>query len=422
MRSMGRVLILLILPAAAVAAENWPQFRGPGGQGVSDAVGVPVEWNRTKNIVWRQPLPGNGWSSPVLQDGRIWLTTAVAADEGPVSLRVLCVDADTGTILWNTEIAQQDPHITIHPKNSHASATPVVNGGRVYVHFASSATAAVDSDNGRIVWKTQIDYEPRHGTGSSPVLFDDLLIVNCDGEQTPFVTALDAASGQERWRTYRPDIAGKPFSFSTPLLIEVNGAPQLVSPASDLVAGYDPADGRQLWIVRYPERWSVVPRPVFADGLVLVCTGYVGPAELLAIRPDGSGDVTDTHVVWRTRRFVPHNPSPVVSDGNVFLVSDRGIASCRDLQTGTLHWKMRLKGNYSASPLLAEGRVYFLSESGLCTVVRAAAEPEILARNDLQERTLASPVPADGTLFLRSAEALYRIGHPTTGSTSRRTP
>lgn len=409
------VSISVSLITGPVSAEDWPQFRGPGGQGISLSRDLPITWDPETNIIWKADLPGNGWSSPVLANGRIYLTTAVPAegtdDDGnmPYLLHAICLDAVTGDELWNIQTAKVPADATMHPKNSHASATPVVTKDRVYVHFSTYGTAALDL-NGNVIWREQIDYKPRHGTGSSPVLFEDLLIFNCDGEESPFVIALDAATGTERWRTARPDVADIKFSFSTPLVVQVDGRFELVSAGSDVVCGYDPRSGEELWTVRYPQKWSVVPRPVFAGGLVLVCTGYDGPAELLAIRPGGRGDVTDTHVAWRAKKFVPHSPSPIVDGGHVYLISDSGIASCRDLQTGDLVWKERVGGAYSASPVLAEGRIYFLSEDGVTTVIRAATEFDRLARNDLGERSLASIVPTDGALLLRTIKGLYRLG------------
>lgn len=416
---MDRILLLMVCGFGALAlpsvdAEDWPQFRGPDGQGSSSLTGLPLQWSNEDNVAWKKRLPGNGWSSPVLLQGRAYLTTAVENPQvsGEYSLRAMCLDSGSGEILWDVEVATVPAETTIHPKNSHASATPVVTQDRVYVHFSTHGTAALDLA-GNLIWQQQIVYKPRHGTGSSPVLFEGLLIFNCDGMESPFVLALDAATGEQRWQTERPDLADVKFSFSTPLVIDVDGDPQLVSPGSDLVCSYDPRSGEQLWMVRYPEKWSVVPRPVYSQGLVLVCTGFEGPAELLAIRPDGRGDVTDTHVVWRAKKHIPHSPSPVVHDGHVYLISDNGIASCRDLQSGELRWRERVGGAFSASPLLADGRVYFLSEDGVCTVIRAAPEFEELARNNLQERSLASIVPTPGSLLIRTIEGLYRIDQAT---------
>ena len=425
MTKMMNSLLLTAIFFIGVPAigEDWAQFRGPTGQGISAAKGLPTRWDATQNVRWRQELPGEGWSSPVVLKNRIYLTTAVPVGEQGIveestfkkkvengfALRCLCLDAETGQVIWDTEVSQVPPKTGIHPKNSHASCTPVVTGDRIFVHFGTFGTAALDLDGNRL-WVTEIKYKPVHGCGGSPVCYKDLLILNCDGGDEAFVIALDQATGQERWRTPRQIDTGRTFSFSTPLVINAGGRATLVSPASDAVYGYDPDSGKQLWLAQYPNKWSIVPRPVFANGLILVCTGYEGPAELLAIRPGGQGDVTETHIVWREDKFVPHSPSPLIHDGAVYLVSDSGIASCRELATGKLYWKKRLGDDHSASPFFADGRIYYLSEEGVCTVIEANPhEYQEVAKNDLQERTLASMVPHEKAILLRTASSLYRL-------------
>lgn len=417
-------LLLVTLPAMA-KGEDWPEFRGPTGQGISLARDVPTIWSEEQNVAWKQDIAGKGWSSPVIANRRIYLTTAVPVGDETVaakskfklqvenaySLRTLCLNAETGDTVWDLEVCQVPPETSIHPKNSHASGTPIVTADRVFVHYGTFGTAALDLD-GNIIWQQQINYNPVHGCGGSPVLFHDLLIFNCDGGDSAFVIALDAETGDERWRTPREMAEGRTFSFSTPLIIQTSERTTLVSPASDAVYGYNPETGEQIWMAQYPNKWSVVPRPVFAGGLILVCTGYEGPAELLAIRPDGTGDVTETHIAWRDDKFIPHNPSPVVHDGAIYLVSDSGIASCRDLLSGDLHWKKRLGDDHSASPFVADGKVYYLSEDGACTVVKANPKKyEEIAKNDLKQPTLASIVPLNGGLLMRTETSLYRIGN-----------
>jgi outer membrane protein assembly factor BamB len=400
--------------AATIRADEWPEFRGPTGQGLATASGLPLTWDQSSHVTWRRPIAGKGWSSPVVYQGQIYLTTSVpqSGDElGEQTLRTICLDARTGEPCWDVQVFLQpaNEQSKIHIKNSFASPTPLIDGRRVYVHFGPNGTAALDL-NGQLIWKTQeIQYDARHGGGGSPILSGRSLIFNCDGVERPFVVALDRDSGHEIWRTYRPEVEPERFSFATPLEIDVQGQRQVVSPGSSVVCSYTPDTGREIWRVRYPKKWSIIPRPVFAHGLVYVCTGYEGPAEILAIRPDGAGDVTDTHVVWRTKENVPHTPSPLIVGDKLFLLSDEGIASCRDAQTGKLHWRKRLSGNYSASPIYADGRVFFPSEDGECVVIAADVEFEELARNDLGEQTLASYAVGDGALFIRTAEHLYRI-------------
>jgi outer membrane protein assembly factor BamB len=402
---------LTVLAAGPWArGENWPEFRGPTGQGHVRAGGLPTRWGPDKNVVWKQPIPGRGWSSPVVWDGRIYLTTAVPVKGGnDQSLQALCLDAASGKILWQKEVFRQDGAAAprIHTKNSHASPTPLTDGERLYVHFGHQGTAALDFD-GKILWRaTEHGYRPVHGNGGSPVLVDDALVFSGDGGDKQFVVALDRKTGKVLWKTNRKTDAFKKFSFGTPLVITVNGQKQVISPGSDVVCAYDPKTGNEIWRVRY-EGYSVVPRPVFGQGLLFVCTGYDRPG-LLAIRPDGQGDVTATHVAWTAEKNVPHNPSPLLVGEELYLVSDYGVASCLDAKTGKVHWQERLGGNYSASPVYADGRIYFQSEEGDAVVVKAGKPFEQLAKNSLDERTLASYAAADGALFLRTEAHLYRI-------------
>jgi outer membrane protein assembly factor BamB len=393
-------------------AIEWTQFRGPNGDGVSHATNIPIQWSATENVVWKQSISGSGWSSPVLSQGRLYLTTAIGAETGAASLRAVCLDAADGRIVWNVEVFRPEASGAqrAHTKNSLASPTPIIDGDRLYVHFGHMGTAALDLD-GNILWRqATLNYRPRHGNGGSPVLVNDLLVFSVDAEADPFVVALDSGTGEVRWKTPRNTLATKTFSFSTPIVIEVDGEQQIISAGSGFVGAYDPRNGREIWRVNYGEGYSVVPRPVFADGLLYVNSGFE-QATLLAIDPTGaSGDVTDTHVVWQHDRGVPLTPSILAIGGELYFVSDNGVASCLDARTGAVHWTKRLGGDFSASPVFAEGRVYFQNEAGVTYVVKANTTYELLATNGLEERTLASPAVADGALFLRSESHLWRIG------------
>ncbi len=395
----------MITIAVVLALQDWPQFRGPDGQGHAEVSKLPLKWSESTSFAWKTPLPGLGWSSPVVADGKIWLTTAT--EEGK-SLRALCLEATSGKILQDVEVFKLPAAGRIHQKNSHASPTPILEGDRVYVHFGANGTACLTSA-GAVVWKQQLKYSPVHGSGGSPALWKELLLISCDGAGDPFVVALDKKTGQPRWRTSRePNDYPKKFAFSTPLVIEVNGAAQAVSTGASGATAYDPATGKPIWRVRYAEGYSNVPRPVFGHGLVFLATGYDKPT-LIAVRPDGKGDVTDTHVAWRLDRNAPNNPSPLLVGEELYLVSDNGIATCLDAKTGQAHWRERLGGTFSASPFHAAGRIYFLDEAGATTVLKPGKTFESLARNELKARTLASPAPLEGALLLRTDKSLYRI-------------
>jgi outer membrane protein assembly factor BamB len=401
-----------LLAGAALAGETeWPQFRGPTGQGHSQAAGLPVKWDAFIGVAWKKPMTGTGWSSPVLSNNRLYLTSAVGSG-GDVALRVLCLDAKSGSTLWDTEVLKPAPAdvAAMHRKNSPASATPVLRDGKLFVHFGHMGTAALDLE-GKVLWsQTDLKYPPTHGNGGSPEVVGNLLVFSADGGPEPFVAALDTASGALRWKTPRNTTAKKHFSFSTPLAIDVDGQTQIISAGSGFVGAYDPVNGSELWRVRYGEGYSVVPRPVFAHGLLFLSSGFDRP-EFYAINPKGAkGDATETNVVWTLKKGAPLTPSPLVVGNEIYLCADNGIATCADAKTGQVHWSERLGGDFSASPVYADGRVYFQNETGSGFVVKAGTTYQLLAKNDLGERTLASYAVTDGAFFIRSEGHLWRIG------------
>ena len=410
-----RIVILLSCLSAAISnamAEDWPQFRGPTGQGLSGATGLPIEWSETENIAWKVAIPGLGWSSPVIKGGHVFLTTAVPVDEGH-ELRTLCLDARSGETVWDVKVFDQPGGESIekHAKNSHASPTPVIEGDRIYVHFGPHGTACLNINDGQPVWKNhEIEYAPNHGNGSSPVLAGDMIVIPCDGRDEQFVLGLTKATGNIVWRTERDVKPEKGFSFCTPLVIDVGGRQQAICPGSGAVFAYDPQTGSEIWRVTYGEGFSVVPRPVYGNGLLYVCTGF-GDGRLLAIDPSGTGDITDTHVKWTMKKGVPRSSSLLLVGNELFTADDVGIATCVDALTGETHWQKRLGGNYSASPLYTNGLIYFQAEGGSTTVIRASTEFEEVAQNALseEERTFASFAVHEGALLLRSEGHLYRI-------------
>ncbi|MBI4625385.1 MAG: PQQ-binding-like beta-propeller repeat protein, partial [Verrucomicrobia bacterium] len=320
--------------------------------------------------------------------------------------------AASGRVVWNVEMFRQTAPdaLQMHDKNSHASPTALFENGRIYAHFGHHGTACVD-ETGRIVWSTQENrYPPVHGTGGSPVIVDDLLIFNADGASKPAVLALDKATGKVRWKVARPPTEAKSkFSFCTPLLIEVNGRRQLITPGSGIVQALDPRDGSEIWHVLYGRGYSVVPRPVFAHGLVYLSTGFDQPIGY-AIRPDGAGDVTDTHVAWTIRKRVPLNASMVVLGDELYMLADNGVLSCLDAKTGVVHYEERLLGACTASLLAADGRIYAIDELGKAAVVKPGKTFQVIATSDLQEKTLASMAVCESDLLIRTENAVYRVG------------
>ena len=398
------VIACVSLGPAIAAAQEWPEFRGPLAQGHSSERGLPVEWSETRNVAWKVPVAGLGWSSPVIANGRVWLTTAV--EQRGISLRAIAFDAATGKEVVNVEVFKiPADRREINPKNSWASPSAVIDGDRIYVHFGADGTAAL-SPTGEIIWKNRFEYQSQHGAGGSPIVYGDLLIFSCDGSDVAYVIALDKHTGKTKWKTNRGYPADQ--AYTTPIVIRVGEQDQLISVGAFRVRAYEPLTGKEIWRVRYDEGFSNVPRPVFGHGLVFITTGFQQP-ELLAIRPDGKGDVTKTHVAWSLKRGAPLTPSPIIVGDELYVVNDGGIASCIDAKTGNVIWQSRLGGTYSASPVFADGRLYFPAEQGVTTVIAPGKEARRLATNKLDGGLLASMAVAGGSFFLRTDAALYRI-------------
>lgn len=415
---VSRFLVLLLL-APLTSFANWPQFRGPDGQGhVPEGHNLPLEWSQTKNVTWRADIPGRGWSSPIVVDGKIYLTTAVAPgddQDAPIdvdrSLRALALDAATGEILWDTEVFGQDgsEEIRVHKKNSHASPTPIMAWDNLFVHYGHQGTACLKLD-GKIRWKSDaIRYTPVHGNGGSPIVVGDKLIFSCDGGADPFVAALNVRTGRIAWTTKRDSGSRKSFSFCTPLLIKYEGREELILPGSSYIFAYNPSSGKELWRSGYGDGYSVVPRPVFGHGLIYASSGYDRPA-LYAVKPGGNGDVTESNIVWvYDSKGVPRNASFLLVGDELYTVDDKGIGTCFDAKTGAVHWQERVSSDTSASPIYSNGRIYTLDEAGTSQVLQAGKEFKILATNSLNERALASMAVHENALFIRTADHLYRI-------------
>ncbi len=404
-----RTLAIALLASAAwlttaAGAQEWPQFRGPTGQGHAAEANLPTDWSESKHIAWKTPVPGLGWSSPVVGGGRVWLTTATG--DRDISLRALAYDARSGREVVNVEVFRLRNTREINPKNSWASPTPVIDGDRVFVHFGADGTAALTA-SGEVVWKAKFPYASQHGAGGSPIVYGELLIFSGDGHDAAFVIALDKQTGKVRWKTNRRSPADQ--AYTTPLVIRVGDRDQIVSIGAFRVGAYDPATGKEIWRASYADGFSNVPRPVYGHGLVYITTGFQQPA-LLAIRPDGAGDVTRTHIAWELRRGVPFTPSPVLVGDELYMINDGGILSCLDAKSGAVIWQQRLGGSFSASPIFADGRLYFSSEQGVTTVLVPGRDFRRVATNTLDGGVLASIAVAEGALFVRSDSHLYRIG------------
>lgn len=398
--------------ATAESSVDWPQFRGPDGQGHGVGEKLPAKWSEISNITWKTDLPGKGWSSPVIHGGHIWVTAAL----NDSNLKLLSINQATGKLEQEITVFQVPTPGKIHPKNGHASPTPIIDNGRIYVHFGTHGTACLD-EAGNILWKAKLVYYHHHGPAASPILAGNKLIVPCDGYEKSyydgevkagvtdlqFLVALNIDTGDVVWKRPRQ---GK-HSYATPLLIDVDGQQQIVSPGGDRVIAYEPETGEEIWSVKYTG-YSVIPRPVYGHGLVFICTGYDN-AQLLAVRPDGKGDVTDTHVAWSFNQGVSFTPSPILVGDELYFVSDGGVGTCVDAESGKLLWKRRFGGNFSASPVLADGKIYFADEDGTTHVMVPGKQYKRLSMNKVNGMTYASPAVSGTAIYLRSDKSLYRI-------------
>jgi len=407
------------LALALVLLAQWPQFRGPDGNGVSRATGLPVTWSERDNVRWKTPIHGRAWSSPIVLDDRVWMTTATPDGQ---ALYAVAVDKTSGRIVLDQKLFDVPNPQFAHAFNSYASPTPVAEPGRVYVTFGSPGTAALDATTGQVLW-TRRDLECNHfrGAGSSPILFRDLLIMHFDGSDVQYLVALDKRTGRTVWKTDRSidyqdlDSNGKVKAdgdfrkaFSTPQIVEVSGRPILISPASKATYGYDPLTGKELWRVVDRSAYSASNRPVAGHGLIYYTTGW-DRGVVTAVRPDGAGDISESHVAWRSPRGAPQKPSLLLVGDLLFMVNDAGIVNCLDAASGAEVWHARVPDSYSASPIAADGRVYFFSEDGRTTVIEAGRTFKVLAENMLDDGFMASAAVDGRALYLRTKTALYRI-------------
>jgi outer membrane protein assembly factor BamB len=406
---MHTLLLSACLLLAPSPNDNWTQFRGPNGTGRADQAGhLPIRWSETLNIRWKTRIHDKGWSSPVIWGDQIWLTTARADGK---EMFVICVDRNTGKILHDKKLFDVAAPDYEPATNSYASPTPVIEAGRVYVHFGSYGTACLDTATGRVLWQRR-DLPCNHwrGPASSPILYHNLLILQFDGYDYQYVVALDKKTGKTVWRHDRTIDYGTTNgdlkkAFSTPSIYTINGKPELLSPAAVATTALDPETGTVLWRV-YHGGMNVTAPPQYGLGLVFLCTGD-GGLKLLAVRPEGHGNITKKAIVWKSRRNVPSRSSPLLLDGLLYMVDERGIASCLDARTGRQLWQQRLQGTFFASPIYADGRLYFVNDSGDGFVLAPGRRPQVLAVNQLDDGCMASPAVSGSDLFLRTKKYLY---------------
>lgn len=425
-RCVWCALLVLACVLSVRAQSDWPEFRGPSGDGNAPAspgkklAGLPLHWSETENIKWKTPLPYRGWSTPVVMNGQAWVTTAT---EDGHDFFAICVDAESGKVRFNEKVFHcEKPEPLGNDVNCYATPSAFLEPGRVYVHFGSYGTACLNSETAKVLWQ-RTDLPCRHyrGPSSSPVIFQDLLILTFDGADLQYVAALNKNTGETVWKTNRSvawhdeDVPGQMAkdgdlrkAHSTPLLVSAsNGKPQLVSTGAKAAYGYDPATGQELWRVQYPD-WSTAPRPLYHDGVAFLVTGLV-KAELWAVKTDGSGDVTESKVVWKLKSHVAKTASPLLVDNLIYMVADESFVTCIEAASGAVVWSERIGGKFAASPIYADGRLYFCDKEGTTTVLKAGRTFEALATNKLADGFMSSPAVSGKALFLRTRTALYRV-------------
>jgi len=412
MRTLSLTFLAVILPIVVplASAEHWNQFRGSRGDGQANSTALPLQWSERQNVSWKTAIHGKAWSSPVVWGEQIWMTSAT---EDGRQLFAICVDAATGKVMHDITVFEIAEPMFCYPYNSYASPTPVVEEGRLWVHFGSAGTACLDTATGQVVWARQ-DLRCDHwrGPGSSPIVFRDLLIVNFDGYDLQYVVALDKRTGKTVWKAdrsidYGTDNGDMKKAYCTPAVFEHQGRLQLVSPAAVGTVAYDPLTGQELWKV-YHGGFNPAARPLYSHGLVIINTE--GGLRLLAVRPDGTGDVTKTHIAWSYGRATPTRPSQLIVGDHLYMVNDQGIVTCLDVRTGQPAWTHRMGGRHSASPIHAGGRIWFFDEENRSRVIEAnPREFRLLAENPLDVGCMASPAVIGDALILRTKTHLYRI-------------
>ena len=420
------------------AADQWPQFRGPQGDGLALEQSVPTEFGETKNVTWKTELPGRAWSSPVIADDVIWVTTAVEripteaervemllaggiekkklkqlAIAKSIDLKLLAIDFQTGSVQRTIDLITVEKPDPIHSVNSYASPTPIIDGPHIYCHFGTYGTFCLERSSGKMLWQRTLPLNHSVGPGSSPFIYDDLLVLIQDGVERQYVTALNKTSGETIWEKDRPEMdapdGDHKKAYCTPIAItDKRGREQLICMGSQWMVAYEPKSGNEIWRVYHGKGFSVVPRPVFANDVVYFSTGF-GKPELWAVRVDGEGDVTDSHVEWTVGQGIPAKPSPLLHDGLIYVMADTGVASCFRADDGQQVWKKRIGGDYSSSPTLAGGHIYFGSHDGKVTVLKPGHEGEIVAENQVDGKIMASPAIVGNAMVLRTDQAIYRI-------------
>lgn len=391
---------------------NWTFFRGSNLDAISPNKDLPVNWSEKDNIIWKAPLPGKGASSPVIFADQIWLTSA---DPTGKKLYAICCSFKSGEIIHNIEIFQHDTVPRIHSLNTFATPTPAIEDDHVYMHFGSLGTACLETMSGKVVWKRD-DLKCDHvqGPASSPIIYKDLLILHYEGVDIQYVVALNKKTGKTVWKSIRPQeyytnqppIARK--AYITPIVINVGGRDMLISNGAEVCIAYDPMTGEEIWRVPHIAD-TTISMPMYSNGLVIFNASVQEPIKLMAVKPEGSGDITKTNMVWSIAKDVPAITSPLAKDGLIYMIHERGTFTCLESASGKIVFTNRLSGQFYSSPVCADGRIYITAKNGTIYVVNEGKEFKVLAENKLEGEFMATPAISGNSLIIRSSNALYRI-------------
>jgi outer membrane protein assembly factor BamB len=433
--ALSAAFLLTLFTTPLSADENWNQFRGPNGDGVSQSKGLPVKFKEgSKNIKWKVGIKGRAWSSPIVWGNQVWVTNApeiqnprdkppvrrnlvnddsIGTLKEPIAFWALCFDLASGKTMHKIKAFETKVVQYTHATNSYGSCTPFVEDGRVYIHFGSYGTACFDTKTGARLWERK-DLECHHwrGPGSSPVVHGDALILTFDGYDVQYIVALNKNTGKTLWKTdrgidYKTDNGDRKKAYSTPKVLNVNGQDIVVSPFAMATTAYALDSGERVWTV-FHGGMNTGARPIYGNGLIYICAGS-GADSLIAVRPDGHGDVTKSHVTWKQGKQTPRRASQVLLGDRIFMMTDDGVATCLNALTGDIVWTKRVGGRFWASPIAANGLIYFSSQEGRVVVIKAADDYEEVAENQLASGFNASPAVAGDSLILRTFTHLYRI-------------
>ena len=418
---MNKIFLIIFL-AVIISGNNpdnsWTHFRGSSLNGIAEVDNCPVSWVPDNNILWKKEIHDVGWSSPVILDGQAWMTTA---SEDGYALYAVCADLQTGTIIYDLHVFSPENVFQKHDINSYATPTPCIEKGFVYVHFGRYGTACISTTSGKVIWqRTDLECNHVQGPGSSPFLYRNMLILHYEGTDVQYIVALDKTTGETLWRTDRPADDYEKLSpigrkaYVTPIVIDVNGKEMLISNGSATCNAYDPETGKEIWkFIRGED--STIAMPFYEDGVLYFNTSFMTGegerySELIALDPDGMGDITETHVIWRIKTPILQLSTPLIKDGLIYMIDTRSTLMCLDAKTGETIWSERMKGKFNSSPVYAAGNIYFSSTNGETIVIREGKTLEILAENSLEGEIWTTPAVIENGLLIRTSKYLYRIG------------